>query len=264
MRKIIILFLIVLLASCSKERLYSDLEKLSGTGVIKISSHNVKGNIGDIFSKYVYTTAPNGGRIEIFGTSGVSDDQMLYAREILVQYLTCDGKIYKKKHKEAIANSMANKRTAIVFWDTEKQYEDNISKLSFSGYNLQDLYATESWDSGNRDASYEEILHLVHNYGISPTLFNFQKRIQEGNDDAIDKGLWNPDKGELPKADFDDEYFAACMDCYLGLWNKQGGTMGGSYKPSSRAEMKIQDPVGYQLILDLFGDIQPVRKLIKD
>jgi len=253
------LIFMVVVSSCVKEKLYSELSDLYGTGVIEIGTHNVSGNIGEIFSKYVYTTAPNGGRIEIFGTSGVSDDQMIYAREIIEQYLTIDGLIYKQKHKEIIANSLANKRSAIVFWDTESQYEDNIDKVSAIGYNVQDLYATESWGSGNRDASYEEILHLVHNYGIAPTLFEYQSRIQKANDDAIKSGLWSP-WGDLPKADFDDEYFAAAMDCYLGLWKGQGGTMGGTYKPSSRAEMKDQDPVGYKLILDLFGEIEPVRK----
>ncbi|GEM_PF-5069759 len=259
MRKLLVFLFVIMAFACNKKKLYSDLNHLKGDGVIKISSDNVSGQIGKIFSKYLYTTAPNGGRIEIFGTSGVSDDQMLYAREILEQYLTCSGNVYKSIHKQAIANSMANKKCAMVFWDTEEQYESNMSKLIFSGYNLQDLYATESWGSGNRDASYEEILHLVHNYGIAPTLFNYQKRLQKANDDAIDKGIWKPWGGDLPKADFDDEYFAAVMDCYLGLWSGQGGTMGGSYSPSDKDELKSIDPVGYKLIEDLFGDIKPVR-----
>jgi len=260
MKKIHILLLIITLASCGKEKLYSDLESLSGSGVIEIGENNVRGKIGEVFSKYTYTTAPNGGRIEIFGTSGVADDQMLYAREILEEYLYSEGKAYLRKHKEFIANSMANKRTALAFWDTEEQYESEMIKVSHAGYNLQDLYATESWGSGNRDASYEEILHLVHNYGIEPTLFAYQEKLQRANDDAISKGLWTPWEDELPESDFDDEYFAALMDCFLGLWEGQQGTMNGTYKPSSRAEMKIQDPVGYQLIIDLFGNILPVRQ----
>jgi hypothetical protein len=259
MRKILIFLFAIVAFACSKKKLYSDLNHLKGDGVIEIGSHNVRGAIGKVFSKYVYTTAPNGGRIEIFGTSGVSDDQMLYAREILVQYLTCEGAVYKKKHKDIIANSMANKKCAMVFWDTQEQYESDMSKLTFSGYNLQDLYATESWGSGNRDASYEEILHLVHNYGIAPTLFSYQSALQKANDDAIDKGIWKPWGGDLPKADFEDEYFAAVMDCYLGLWDGQGSTMDGSYSPSNKDELKKTDPVGYKLIVDLFGDIKPVR-----
>ncbi|MCT4590674.1 MAG: hypothetical protein N4A71_22800 [Carboxylicivirga sp.] len=254
----VIVAVVMALSSCGKEKLYADLSKLSGTGVIEIGPHNVSGKIGEVFSKYIYVTAPNGGRIEIFGTSGVSKDQMIYARDIMHQYLTCDGTVYKTRHKEIIANSMANKRSALVFWDTQEQYEANISKVSGAGYNVQDLYATESLGSGHRDASYEEILHLIHNYGIAPTLFEYQAKLQKANDDAITKGIWNPWGDDLPKADFDDEYFAAVMDCYLGLWEGQGGTMGGSYKPSSREEIKEQDPVAYQLIMDLFGDIQPI------
>jgi len=257
MKKTLFIFLITVLLSCCKKELYSDLGKLSGEGVIEISSDNVSGKIGKIFSKYVYTTAPNGRRIEIFGTSGVSDKKMLYARDILEQYLKIEGNLYKNKHKEIIANSMANKRSAMVFWDTEQQYENNMSKLLLSGYNLQDLYATESLGS-ERDASYEEILHLVHNYGIAPTLFEFQSKLQKANDDAISKGLWNP-SSDLPKADYDDEYFAALMDCYLGLWEGKGGTMGGEYIPSSKDEMINKDPIGYKLIKELFGDIKTIK-----
>ena len=144
MKKIFILLLLIVSIACNKEELYSDLEKLSGEDVIEIGTHNVSGNIGEIFSKYVYTKAPNGRRIEIFGTSGVTDEQMLYARDILEQYLTSDGTVYKRKHKEIIANSMANKRSAMVFWDTEEQYSDNIIKVEYLGYSVQDLYATES------------------------------------------------------------------------------------------------------------------------
>lgn len=252
------MLLMLSLFSCKKEELYSDISSLSGTGVIDIGTHNVSGNIGEVFSKYMYYVTPNGGRINIFGTSGVSDDQMMYAREILDQYLTIKGDVYHTVHKEIIANSMSNKETALVFFDTQAQYEDNIRKVANLGYNVQDLYATESWDSGNRDASYEEILHMVHNYGISPTLIEFQAALQIANDDAISSGLWSP-WGDLPSADYDDEYLAALMDCYLGLWDGQGGTMGGSYTPSNRTEMLAQDPVGHQLILDLFGEIETVR-----
>jgi hypothetical protein len=250
----------LLFVSCSKEELYNDLETLVGDGVIEINEKNVSGNIGKIFSKYSYVNTPNGGRIEIFGTSKVSDEQMLYAKDILKQYLTSEGTLYKKKHKKVIANSMANKKTALTFWDNEQQAESNIDKVVKLGYNIQDLYATESLNSGNRDASYEEILHMVHNYGIAPTLFKYQDRLQKANNNAIKKGIWKPRTGaeDLPKADFDDEYLAALMDCYLGLWEGQSNTMGG-YEPTSKQEQKAKDPIGHQLILDLFGDINTVR-----
>lgn len=254
-----ILVVIVISSSCQKEKLYTELSQLSGTGIIKIDNNNISGNIGKIFSKYIYTTAPNGKRIEIFGTSGVSDDQMEYAREILVQYLTIDGDVYSGEVKKAIANSMANKKTALAFFDTQEQYEANISKLLFTGYNIQDLYASESWGSGNRDASYEEILHMVHNYGIAPVLLEFQERIQKANDEAIANGLWKP-WSNLPKSDYDDEYLGGLMDTYVGLWEGTGTSYGqGSYKPTTKDEMKTLDPKGYKIIRDLFGDIKTVR-----
>ncbi len=261
MRQLFFTFLVLTLTTCQNQQIHIDLDKLSSDGVIDIGTHNVRGEIGKIFSKYVYTTAPNGGRISIFGTSGVSDDQMVYARNILELYFNSEGEVYKKVHKEAIANSMANRRCAMIFFDTEEQSQANRDRLLSSGYSLQSLYATESLGSGNRDASYEEILHLVHNYGIAPSLFEYQDKLQKANDDAKRKGLWIPweDRG-LPSADFDDEYLAALMDCYLGLWQGQGGTFFGAYKPSSQAEMKTRDPVGYQLIRELFGNIKPVEQ----
>lgn len=259
--KFVLALLILMAFSCSKEELYNDLESLEGDEVIEIGTHNVSGKIGELFSKYTYITAPNGGRVELLGTSGVSNEQMRYARDILTQYLITNGERYNRGHKKIVANSMANKKTALTFWDNENQAEANVGKVATLGYNVQDLYATESLDSGNRDASYEEILHLVHNYGIAPTLFKYQDRLQKANDDAIEKGIWKPRMGadDLPKADFDDEYFAALMDCYLGLWEGKGSTFDGAYAPSSKVELKSTDPTGYQLIRDLFGDIKKVR-----
>ena len=251
--------------SCKKQRLYEDIDRLSGDGVIKIGTHNVSGAIGEVFSKYIYYTVPNGGRIHIFGTSGVSDEQMEYARDIFERYLTTEGAIYKRSAKDVVANSIANKKSALVFFDTETQYEENIFKVGLLGFNVQDLYATESLNSGNRDASYEEILHLVHNYGIAPTLFEYQDRLQRVHDNALKNGLWTPwvEQG-LPKADFDDEYFAGLMDTYLGLY--EGDLLGsfGGFKVRTKEELRVQDPDGYQLIVDLFGDIKPVVEIEKD
>jgi len=260
MKQIIFYVLIASLffCSCNKERLFNDLSELSGTGVIQISSDNVSGKIGEIFSKYIYTTVPNGGRVEIFGTSGVSDEQMEYARDILEHYFATDGTTYNSQVKEIIANSMANKKSAMVFFDNQELSESSLLKLIGTGYNFQDLYASESLNSGNRDASYEEILHLVHNYGIAPTLFEYQNLLQQANDAAIANGLYTP-ASDLPKADYEDEYFAAIMDCYLGLWVGTDGTMFGEYTLTSKEEMQAQDPAGYKLIQDLFGDIQLVR-----
>lgn len=250
---------ILTIFSCKKEKLYNDINELTGTGVIEINSSNVSGNIGEIFSKYMYITAPNGKRIHIFGTSGVSDVQMEYAKKIFNHYFTTDGELYNSSSKQIIANSMGNKHTALVFFDTQQQYEANIGKVSSLGFNVQDLYASESLNSGNRDASYEEILHLVHNYGIAPTLFEFQHRLQQANDNAITNKIWTP-WGDLPKADYEDEYFAGLMDTYIGLWEGTGSSFGaGSYTPSTKEEMKTIDPDGYKLIRDLFGDITPVQ-----
>ncbi len=248
-----------LLASCNKQKLYNDISELSGEGVIEINSDNVSGNIGAVFSKYIYITASNNKRVDIFGTSGVSDEQMEYARDIFNNYFNTEGNLYSIIDKKIIANSMANKKTALVFFDSQEQYEANIAKVSTLGYNVQDLYATESLNAGNRDASYEEILHVIHNYGIAPTLTEFQSRLQQANDNAIANGIWTP-WGNLPGADFDDEYFAGLMDTYLGLWEGTGDSFGGgSYIPSNKEEMQIQDPDGYQLIKDLFGDIEQVQ-----
>lgn len=244
--------------SCQREALYADLEKLSGTGVIPIDSDRVRGVIGEVFSQYIYVETPNGQRVNIFGTQGVQEEQMEYAKEILLNYFSTSGEAFSTSQKEIIMNSMGNRKCALVFFEDEEEFEEHIVRVSLSGFNVQDLYASESLNSGNRDASYEEILHLVHNYGIAPTLFIYQDRLQKACDVAIESGLYSP-PDDLPKADFDDEYFAALMDCYLGLWEGTDGTMDGEYRPSSKGEMLMEDPEGYQLVRDLFGDIQRVH-----
>lgn len=252
------ILIILFVVSCGKEKLYHDVHALSGEGVIEINEGNVRGNIGEIFSKYIYLTASNQKRIDIFGTEGVSDEQMEYVRDIFNNYFNTEGQLYSRSAKQIIANSMANKKSALVFFDTEEQYEDNILQVSLLGYNVQDLYASESLNSGERDASYEEILHLVHNYGISPTLYQYQSQLSEAANNAVSRGLYTPPE-DVGSADYDDEYFAAIMECFLGFWEGTDGTFDGEYTPSSKQDMINQDPDGYALIRDLFGDIQPVQ-----
>ena len=69
---------------------------------------------GKIFCKYTEVIAPNGGAIRLFAQREVSNEQMLYARDVLQFYLEpVPGSLYGAD-KTAIANAMADNGATLL------------------------------------------------------------------------------------------------------------------------------------------------------
>jgi hypothetical protein len=132
---------------------------------------------------------------------------------------------------------------------------------------LQDLYATESPVEGDyeyvhngapegeffsRDASYEEIMHLVHGKGIEDELPDFHEAIVKAERRAIDADIYH--YGDPAP----HEYIITGFDIYFGLWdhNPQGdGTsFGDEYPYHTRAEMKEGDRPLFDLVEGFWPD----------
>ena len=58
-----------------------------------------------------------------------------------------------------------------------------------------------------RDASYEEILHFVHGYGIQNALPSMQSAVLQAMNNAISNDNYVP-LADLPAEDYDEEYLA--------------------------------------------------------
>ena len=238
----------------------------SPLGVVPLPD-NVGGTLTGLFSKYTKHIAPNGKPIHILGQSRVRDLQMARAREILKYHLTdVPGSKYGSD-KTAIANRMGDVRATLIYTDTQARAFAMYDILEPSNLALQDLYATESPVEGDyeyvhnggkdgeffsRDASYEEIMHLVHGKGIEDELPDFHEAVVKAENRAIDADIYH--YGERAP----HEYIITGFDIYFGLWdhNPQGdGTsFGDEYPFHTKAEMKAGDPDLYDLVEAFWPD----------
>lgn len=205
--------------------------------------------------------APNGKPIHIFAQANVSDLQVVRAREILKYHLTDAPGTEYGYDKTALANKMADVKAALLYTDTEAKSFAMRPILRDSKLRLQDLYATESPVEGcyeyihngarpgerfTRDASYEEIMHLVHAKGLEDILPEYHQEIVEAEKVSIEAGIY---KYGRPAP---HEYIITGFDIYFGLWDhnpqEDGGSFGREYPYHTKEEMKAGDPALYDLV----------------
>jgi hypothetical protein len=232
----------------------------SELGVIPLPEELGK-TLNGLFSKYTKHMAPNGKPIHIFAQSGISDLQVVRAREILKYHLTDAPGTQYGHDKTALANRMADVRAALMYTDTEIKSFAMRPILRDSELRLQDLYATESPVEGSyeyihnkarpgglytRDASYEEIMHLVHDKGLEDVLPEYHEEIVEAEKASVEAGIYN--YGRLAP----HEYIITGFDIYFGLWdhNPQGDgkSFGDEYPFHTKEEMKAGDRALYDLV----------------
>lgn len=102
----------------------------------------------------------------------ITDDQMLYAYDLLSFYLTSTETL----DKSDIANQMANDN-AILILPNGADKDGKTPMLAMAlGQNLNQAEIANigsKWymenDFEHRDAAFEEIFHMVHDYGIGTT-----------------------------------------------------------------------------------------------
>ena len=228
------------------------------------------------FVKYTKVVAPNGKPIHILAQDGWTDDQIKHGRNVL-EYILTDypGSAYGDD-KSAVANSMSDKKATMVFFNTQPDLQAAMrgGLGGATDLSMQDLRANESPAVGDedymnhvtRDASYEEIWHLVHDYGIKPTLPEMIAEMKEANAVATENGWrgWPDDEPE----EHPNEYVGVLIDNYLDLWAihptkyegraiepgeiPEGHSHFGRYFANSRAKQKEKDPLGYAVIEKFF------------
>jgi hypothetical protein len=232
----------------------------SSLGVVPLPKELGK-TLNGLFSKYTKHMAPNGKPIHIFGQSEVSDLQVVRAREILKYHLSDAPGTQYGFDKSALANRMADVRATLMYTDTEIKSFAMRPILRGSELRLQDLYATESPVEGcyeyihnearpgqrfTRDASYEEIMHLVHAKGLEDVLPDYHQEIVEAEKAAVEAGIY---KYGRPSP---HEYIITGFDIYFGLWDHNpqgdGASFGEEYPYHTKEEMKAGDPALYDLV----------------
>ncbi|PIE12321.1 MAG: hypothetical protein CSA72_00245, partial [Rhodobacterales bacterium] len=179
--------------------------------------------------------------------------------------------------KRAVANAMADNGAVLVL----PGGADGDSPISDRALVGQPLYALEFPTEGSRayiendysqrDAGFEEIFHMVHDYGIGTRYTEgalkatYQAEISAAMSHARRKNLWGRgDRGtqdwlvELEKeGSLEQEYIVSVLDSYFGYWgawSEAPGGMWGIYAAKTRAEVKQMDPMGAALVPAFLSD----------
>lgn len=218
------------------------------------------------FCKYLALTVDNGQRIGFYAQDNISDDQLIRAQRILKFYLT---------DKQAIANQMANNNAHMMLLngaDGDIELSENLQG--------QPLYEKEMITEGSpgylssdfetyRDASFEEILHLMHDYGIGTESQpgadpDYSTQIKQARENAMEHNIWPASTVDQDtrnwieelraEGSLSQEYLASVLDSYYGLWQgfTEPGGMWGIYTAKSRADIQRQDPLGYAVMQQFF------------
>jgi hypothetical protein len=263
------------------EKVYRDVVTLpdidisgSPNGIVPLPD-SVPSVFTDVFVKYTKVIAPNGKPIHFLAQADWTDDKLIKVRNILAHMLTDYPGSQYGSDKTKVANSMADRKATMVLFNSSKASREAMSGLrrGTTDLDMQSMWANEIAAEGSddymnhitRDATYEEVWHLVHDTGVIPTLPKFQSEIEAAKDAAVKIG-WGP-PNDNPSS-WHSEYYAQQYDNYLDLWVVQpkvwegrklkpgempeGTAHWGQNQVNSRGELLELDPVGYELVEKFF------------
>lgn len=247
----------------------------SPDGVVDLPE-NIDPVLREIFVKYTRTYAPNGKPIHFLAQDAWTVDQIKKARNVM-EHLIRDfpGSAYGRD-KTVVANSMADRSATMVLFNTPEALQEAFrnSDLRYIDLHMQDLRANENPAEGDddymnhitRDASFEEIWHLVHDNGIKPTQPEMIAEMRKANDAAAAKG-WKGWPDDEPQ-EHPNEYVGVLLDNYYDLWAVKpklyegrpitdedlpdGMTHFGRYFANSREKLQELDSPGYELVQKFF------------
>ena len=274
MKKVFLILLFIF--SCSNEN--SENQTIGQAnpelGIENIIPSNLGKEYSANFNRYTKVVTPNGGKIHIVAQSNLTDEQIVRARSTLEHFLkNYPGSEYGD-NKSELANKMAENGAILTLLNGQ---DDGNNPVEVNGQALFEneiqveghpWYINQDYNS-HRDATYEEILHLVHDYGIGIDGHNsfpgampkYQSEIRQAQKNALSTNLWGigadrwinelTDENSLTQ-----EYLAALIDSYYGLWggwtdsNTHG--MWGIYVAKTRNEIFLEDPVGGEIMNNKF------------
>ena len=227
------------------------------------------------FNRYTQMQAANGKSIHLIAQDKLSDNQIVRARSILIHYLTDYPGSEYGSDKSAVAIKMADNGAILLLLNGQDDGTNPATDLDGQPLYQNEIqveggnwYINQTYD-GHRDASFEEILHLVHDYGIGVdqnpefvgALADYQAEIRSAQIVALNDKLWGigmPDWiAELtPENSLTQEYLASVIDSYYGLWGawSESSTHGmwGGYVAKTRAEITSEDLLGAKLMYNKF------------
>ena len=267
---------LIFIFSCSNDNSENQLigQANPELGIENIIPSNLGKEYSANFNRYTKVVTPNGGKIHIVAQSNLSDEQIVRARSILEHFLkNYPGSKYGN-NKSELANKMAENGAILTLLNGQ---DDGNNPVEVNGQALFEneiqveghpWYINQDYNN-HRDATYEEILHLVHDYGIGIDGHNsfpgampkYQSEIRQAQKNALSTNLWGigADKwiNELTDENsLTQEYLAALIDSYYGLWGAWSDSnthgMWGIYVAKTRNEIFLEDPIGGEIMNNKF------------
>ena len=225
-------------------------------GVIDLpaESHPV---LVDLFERYTRLVAPNGGAIHLVATAGVPDEELVRAREVMRFYLTDAPGTRFGSDKAGVANSMADHGACLVMFARERDAFRAYEQLErVDGLFFQDLYASETVVEGDqdfqtnavRDATLEEVFHLVQGSGIRFALPAYHRQLEQAAVAAVRADRWRTSPEWWLEGSSSYEYIISVIDVMYGLWEHDpqgnGESFGAEYVHCTRAAIEEHDAPG--------------------
>lgn len=226
------------------------------------------------FNRYTKVETPNGNAIHIIAQTDIMDNQIVRSRGILEHYLKNLPESIYGEDKSEVANKMAENGAILLLLNGVDDGTNAGSELDG-----QPLYYGEmqveghSWyinqNYEHRDASFEEILHLVHDYGIGVdqnvkfegALPTFQAEIRAAQVNGLADKLWAWPQEQASwiteltaENSLSQEYLASVIDSYYGLWGAFDSEYGmwGMYIAKTREDLVTKDPQAAALMNNQF------------
>lgn len=206
--------------------------------------------------------------IDIYAVSGVQDEKLLHAANLLAQYLDNDED--GNADNQLVLDKMLDNKAFLYMWKTEADFPDNIP----SGRVGQDLGNDETnpaWhtngQTGRFDAALEEVFHIVTTAGYEsayPNVFGTDAGTKMS--DAMDiarGGRFNNIPDSYPPSawySYDDstcdygcqasEYIYWAMTSMLGAQENRLDEIGHEWKLNTPSLVQSEDIAAYKLLSD--------------
>ncbi|NPD47472.1 T9SS type A sorting domain-containing protein [Lentimicrobium sp. S6] len=266
----------------------------SVNGIVPLPSTVPTAYITDGFVNYTKIPCSNGEAIHIIAQSNITTAQIVRARSILEFYLKDVPNSVYGADKSNVINTMGiNDATLLLV----NGFDDPIYEANVPGQPIYEeelvveghlWYQTNDYDA-HRDATFEEILHMVHDMGIgvdgqnsisNPALPAFQTEIRNAqiNANSNNFAIWpigadgsDPETqnwyNELDiENSLSQEYLASVIDSYYGLWGAWSDFpdlgMWGMYIANDRSEIQTEDTMGWSVISKFFSEYINIDMII--
>ena len=217
--------------------------------IIALEERPRQEDVLDIFTQRIETSA-----VTFWATESVDPEKIEYAAKV------AEALLLKDRNGSGKITEYVKQRSAIM--TLFKTFEERNTAISFYmhrrslGLRTQDLEDEEiipdylrlgGPEGVRRDASVEEITHLIHRGGIMKAYPEVQERLEKATQAAIDRGFYRPHDG-LPADSFSDEYLAWGLDIFYGA-HRRHSYNGGALTPENLAKL---DPELYEILSFLF------------